>query len=640
MKIESILIPVSQAASVGLQEVKLSKLGRVVLVAGRNGSGKSRFLNLLQAHVNTILGIGEMSYLIERKKQYNNYVAGWVAEQQSIEQQLEQSPNGSNNVNLRKYYTTLQRQIDEYKKDIEDVDDKASLLAMNKIIGRANTVKYVPLNSMLTDSNTLTPNQLQEYANYASNPDMEKLRHATLAKIQAVQTKWFYATHQASKVPIQERQQAIEDYERLQIFIKRFIDADLEIDLNSGVATLFGKPLGKAMFSQGQRVLLQFCIALYTQDTALSDLVLILDEPENHLHPSAMNEVLDRLRSVVTNGQIWIATHSVNVLAHFQEETLLYMENGAISYAGNDTMKVLGGLLGDEEEREKLSGFLALPFVMSGTRFAYESLMGAAVVMTGVADPQMQQIREALSAARAGGTCSGRLKTLDFGAGKGRLAATLHEMAELHEPLSNWLDYVAYDPDTTNAVECRNNIERAYIEVGHRYYNDLSELRQRQLDGTFDLVILTNVFHEIPPEKWTETLSSDIYQLLKPSGKLIIVEDQRLAHGEHAHNYGFLLFDTLEFYKLFAITPADVESEYYSFIGEQRGRLKDHYIAPELLRRVTNGTRKEALKELVINSRKKIEQIRGLPATNQNGRLHAFWLHQFANAQLAIEALG
>ena len=536
---------------------------------------------------------------------------------------------------------TLTSSSNHQEEVLKDIASKIALLQSNKIVGRSSVVKYVPINLNMTDSGDLNPNQLSEFARKAANHDMGQMAQSAFAKIQEVQTTWFYATHQASEADIEDKAKAVAEYERLRSPIKLFLGADLGIDLNGGRATLFGKRLGQANLSQGQKVLLQFCVALYTQDTALSELVLLLDEPENHLHPAALNEVIDRLRSVVTNGQIWIATHSINLIAHLQDETLLYVKDGAVSYTGNDTMQVLEGLLGDEEERERLATFLSLPFIMSGTRFAYESLMAAAVVMTGAADKQLKQIKAALDAARAKGAGNGKLKVLDYGAGKGRLVAALHELSAAEgEPLSDWLDYVAFDPGPANAPECRNNMARAYYDADQRYYSDLMSLREQQGDHSFDLVILTNVFHEIPPEKWTEILNPGIHQLLKTAGKLIIVEDQRLPHGEHAHSYGFLLLDTLEFKKLFQITNADVTDGRYSFSAEEAGRLKVHYFAKALLGNVTNATRSEALAELATNAKQKIEGIRHEKHSNKNGRLHSFWLHQFANAQLAKTELG
>lgn len=97
-----------------------------------------------------------------------------------------------------------------------------------------------------------------------------------------------------------------------------------------GEATLFGFPMGKANLSDGQKILLQFCLVIYSQETALKDLILILDEPENHLHPSVIIETLDRIQKCNSNGQIRIATHSIPLLAHFDPSLIWYAENNKI----------------------------------------------------------------------------------------------------------------------------------------------------------------------------------------------------------------------------------------------------------------------------------------------------------------------
>lgn len=68
--------------------------------------------------------------------------------------------------------------------------------------------------------------------------------------------------------------------------------------------------------SDGQKVLLKLAVQLHAQQIALTDALVFLDEPENHLHPAVLNEVIDILLSKVETGQVWIATHSVSLIAN------------------------------------------------------------------------------------------------------------------------------------------------------------------------------------------------------------------------------------------------------------------------------------------------------------------------------------
>jgi len=608
MRIESIQIDTETASQVGLKEIYLSKLGQVVLIAGRNGAGKSRLLRLLSTQI---------PQLINLKRSYDDFQRQVFTETKSARDiriainkskvDIENLTNQTEKEMVLFRLEAEERRAAAFTRQAHSGTKLLQKLDRFKLIGEGDPFFYVPKDIKLVDPNTFTKQKLQQSAAAVSKNGLDGLSAGTLAAIQLAQDRYFNVIHPLSQASDELRLNTEQNYERLRHIIQQFIGADLKRD-SDGDATLFDKPLGQTNLSNGQIVLLQFSVALYAQASSLIDVVLLLDEPENHLHPAALNYVLDRLQKVVTRGQIWIATHSINVLAHFDNPTIYYMEDGALSYAGDIPEKVLAGLLGNEEEREKLANFLSLPFEMSSTRFAYESLLVPEVVMTSGKDPQLQQIQGALRQVRE---VQGKVRVLDFGAGRGRLIATIKDVEPsiANESSATWLDYVAYDPYPINAAECQANIERVYGPVSDRYFSDLGLLRTRYHDGSFDMVLLTNIFHEIPPQQWTKVLR-DIMQLLKPEGFLLIVEDQRLPHGERAHEYGFLLFDTLEFRRLFAIAAQDEEQGLYVVQAERGDRLKAHYFKRELLARITPETKKLALEELQANAKREISRIR------------------------------
>jgi ABC-type cobalamin/Fe3+-siderophores transport system ATPase subunit len=149
------------------------------------------------------------------------------------------------------------------------------------------------------------------------------------------------------------------------------------IDAN---ATVFGKPLTDSGLSDGQKVLIQFAVALHAQKGRLDNTVFIMVEPENHLHPSALIEFFDALGEVANNSQFWIATHSVPLLAylaHKEPMSIWYVEDGKVSNAGKKPEQVLSGLLelGNEEQIGNLNAFTSLPAQYAAIRFAAECLL-------------------------------------------------------------------------------------------------------------------------------------------------------------------------------------------------------------------------------------------------------------------------
>jgi ABC-type cobalamin/Fe3+-siderophores transport system ATPase subunit len=163
------------------------------------------------------------------------------------------------------------------------------------------------------------------------------------------------------------------------------------IDAN---ATVFGKPLTDSGLSDGQKVLIQFAVALHAQKGRLDNTVFIMVEPENHLHPSALIEFFDALGEVANNSQFWIATHSVPLLAylaHKEPMSIWYVEDGKVSNAGKKPEQVLSGLLelGNEEQIGNLNAFTSLPAQYAAIRFAAECLLKPLVSEKRRRDPQV-----------------------------------------------------------------------------------------------------------------------------------------------------------------------------------------------------------------------------------------------------------
>lgn len=402
--------------------------------------------------------------------------------------------------------------------------------------------------------------------------------------------------------------------------------------LEDGSASLFNLKLGDSKLSNGQIILLQLCIEIYLQEGNLEESIIFMDEPENHLHPKALLDVINKLSETITKGQIWIATHSINLLSNFDPKYIWYMEKGNIQYAGKIPERVLESLIGDKDNISKLENFISLPSQMATNNFAYECLFEPLQLVTGKEDPQVGQIIEAIKTKHNG---SDKVKILDFGAGKCRLLSTIDEIGKTKEiPTIDWLDYYAYDLPSDNKKQCLNILNDIYSNKKDRYFDNKSTFRDNMVEKSFDMIILSNVFHEIDPKYWNDEFgeTSLINYALKEDGILLIIEDQLIPVGEKAYQNGFLVFDKEQFKKLFNIKDYYVKEE-------KEGRLKAHYIEKKYLKNITNESKKEAIKSLEIRAKDQITKIREGNPSFENGKLHAFWTQQLANSYLAYSQL-
>lgn len=637
MRITKIDIPKIKEENDGLEHIKMDKLGSVVLIAGKNGSGKTRILNKIFNTLNSKPGKSRLTQsLIDEKSLQLNI----ISYQQSIIQ-FETQLKTQTIISLQE---ETQRKIDTYKRYIVDQENafknckyeqQWTQIETDNLSDKYSFVRFVPKSLVLQDCNTYAKSQIISNASNIDIVGIDNLPQGTFAKIQVIQDRWFNATHQNTQATQEERGKAIVDYEKLKSIIEIFLITKITRTINDE-ATLFGFTLGQSNLSDGQKILLQFCMAIYSQEQSLKDLILVLDEPENHLHPSIIIETIERIQKCVTNGQVWIATHSIPLLAHFDPSHLWFVEQNNIKHAGKIPEKVLYSLLGGEDEVGKLQDFISLPAQFATTRYAFESILEPSAVMTDSSDSQSMQIRQDLLNLTSNGT----LRILDYGAGKGRLISNVTDLDnDPQNKLLAGINYIAFDKYHKDKDYCEISLTKAYGSHIKRYYNDFGVLFSDYDKESFDVVIMCNVLHEIDPKEWIKLFqpSGIISSCLKENGILLLVEDHQIPIGEKAYQKGFLVLDTPELKELFLITEQDKDFTFSDYNGN--GRLKAHHIPKRLLSQITEDSRIKAIRSLSLTAREKILEIRDLDINYKNGKLHGFWTQQFANAQLNLSEL-
>lgn len=642
MKIVKVNIPKSDD---GLENIKMERLGQIVILAGKNGSGKSRILTKIQDTLQKKMKKKDFDTL---EKETNQFKQDLERHRQSLLKSEAENPSENLIKGLSAFspqslnYLTLE--IKKLEDKIKANEDKLSwnLVETSEMADVYPCFPFVPKTTDLVDSSSMNQHQMENASKSIDSVGTNNFREGTLSKIQIIQNHWFEATHPESKSSEEDKNNAINEYKNLKQIIKDVLNENIERN-RQGIATLFGDPISKAKLSEGQKILLQFCVAIHSQGEKLKDLILILDEPENHLHPSAVIEILDRIRKCVTNGQIWIATHSIPLLAHFDPSEIWYVKEGNVKHAGRIPEEVLGSLLGDKDKVEKLQDFISLPAQFATARYAFECLIPPSVIHPSSQDPQLQQIRDKLKPLTSGNK---KLRILDYGAGKGRLISNMSDLSYGAERcLINKIDYVAYNKPSENLKcegqelkdeeYCKLAITKAYGSCENRYLDDLKPLP----DKSFDVVVMCNTLHEIPPTDWEGLFSEngEISRLLSDDGLLLLVEDHQIPTGEKAYENGFLVLDTPQLKILFNISDQDTVFECAEAKEDKfKGRLKAHIISKECLTSIDKSSLLAALESMKDYSLKKVKEIREQEANYKNGKLHGFWSQQFVNAELNI----
>lgn len=665
MKIAEVNLIETITNTVGLKPISMKKIGNMVLLAGKNGSGKTRLINLIRNQAQNIQNeINQRNSAKNNIDSYSNQIKNQEGQKQQLEQNIQsfekqieslkqQIENQPHNKQILEYNIQQnENSINSFKQQIENQPKQKEkwgneIAKLEKILKTSfpiiledkqqnvAVVDFVPNRIELED----WANQAKEYwmqkANQATTPGVTGLYQTTIPLIQKIMENWVNTSHQSLTFPKDEIESAQDDYERLQSIIKSFIGTEIRWN-KDGYSTLFGKPIAQAQLSAGQRVLLQLCVAIFAQGGNLSNYIIFMDEPENHLHPSAVIDLLDTIREHNPNGQIWIATHSIPLLSHFDASSLWFVEDGVVKHSGKKPELVLRSLLGDEDRIQKLRDFTSLPSELARNRFTFECLCPPTVIVTDSTDPQSKQLNEQLKIIW---NDKSSINLLDFGAGKGRMIANLSDYPTVSKET---LNYHAFEPFDTDKDDFLKNIALCYGDENDRYHTSIEDLRIKVDDNYFDVVVLSNVLHEIPHLQWY-SIFSDIKKLLKDDGYLLLIEDCLIPIGELPHSNGFIVFNTLHLKKLLNIPSTETnfithDARFDSI--EQRGRLMAHLIPQAYLTNISTDTIKEALKELKKSAKTEIQRIRTETLSYSNGLAHGFWIQQLANAELCLTELG
>ena len=412
----------------------------------------------------------------------------------------------------------------------------------------------------------------------------------------------------------------------------------IDYDAKRNKLQLFGRDLETTELTElspGQQYLLRMAVACF-QNENRDDFVFFMDEPELHLHPKALIELLNKLREKFPTAQFWISTHSLALVSFFsitEDATLLYLQKGELKGFRSDSSELLDGLLGAEDNRFAIQQLLMLPEIYASNKFAFECFDEPTVVSGGTGkDPQVEMVRELMPGDML----------LDYGAGRGRF---LEELALGNAKTKDGKDaigsvqYYAFNEQQYERKEdaqiCKMIMHQyGYTPDGH-YFNDFKVLQNKFLKA-FDYILLINVLHEIPPYEWKK-LFGEIMSLLKVSGKVILIEREELTIGEAPYQQKFLMVTSNAVTKMFG-------SEH---VKEERYPKKEYLVKYTIdyhgLDMKTIEDMDLILEIILQDALEKIKQIKNLPISDNRkdrflqGIKLSFWLHEYANATILLQ---
>ncbi|KAF2508410.1 AAA family ATPase [Flavobacterium zhairuonense] len=639
MRISKIHVKEEITKTKNLEEINLIRksLGPTVALVGKNGAGKSRILHFVESYIQTISPIdflkdhilhlpqsitrGQEKNLINAKsalKLINNNISDQQNQAYLIQAQNFIGPIYQNLQRLGKGFVKFVDNDD--LKNIKLSVNNAKSLSFEQILNNEHLKSNLPpnnnQNSLLNEFTALNTQSTIEY--------FTKLTHEIIGE----EFNLYIKNRDNPQVIIDEikKQKAFQLFSLFQDYVKKFLGKEFSYQQTAQGNTLNSilhynnLPFNLDQFSPGQKTLFAYAILFFYLDvnsqTNIRDSIIIIDEPEKHLHPEAQITLINALKSIISkSGQLWIATHSVHILSHLEyDEIMMVKDNKIIPPSRTTPGKSFNDLMGLDNHIDEL-----ICFINSISEWAYGNFMTQCFKEPDVIfgndpnDPQFKLFKEFIAQKT-------KINLLDFGAGKGRIGYTLNE----DEVVSEKTIYSAFEPDKGNYEMLNNvpNIEKIY------------SLPTEIPDNYFDCVLLCNVLHEIHPQEWEDSLKT-AKRVLKDDGYLLIVEDRYLPKGENAHQFGYLILGAEETQILL---NTDVVLEL---------KLEEEEFKERIL---FNAFKKDDInpdKDSIVNSIKKLKEnsfynLKLLRKTTQDanqGRRYANETQLYINSQLALEVL-
>jgi ABC-type cobalamin/Fe3+-siderophores transport system ATPase subunit/SAM-dependent methyltransferase len=633
-----------KGVGIGLPELPLElaplnmySLGRLVVLAGPNGAGKSRLLRLIQTLLPRISSEEQKLELAKR-----------IAQLQSSIEHLMSLKGEVVDVNSIDPMRQYDRHISTQRMELERFVPQ--LAFANSISTTSNhshmPMWFVPRVPALVDPVNSVDAEAKTRAAQLANAGAQDAERNAPAYARQVLRAALKAYGDRAGTDASSRSQAEVRRDQLCELMQAFLGEDFRLQLDDSLNLSLNNNHRFEMLSDGQRVLFQFVCMLHANETSLSGTIVLMDEPENHLHPAVLNEVIDRLLEILGGGQVWIATHSVPLIAHLiakEPDSLWYAQDGRFGRAGRSPEKVLESLMGGPDGSASLHALTTLPAAYAAVRFLSECLMPPGVAGASVADPQTQQIAKILKdRLDRGGKKT--LRILDVGAGVGRLLSTLGASA-VPNTQEQWFDYLALEPDIKKHTDLYKEIDAVYVQPdgrANRVFSNIHDLAKID-EGSIDVIVMCNVLHEIDPDAWIDTFkdSSPMMRALASDGYILIVEDYGIPVGERAHRYGFLLMDEVELRKLFGVREQDEKEGRFVRIAASESQYQDrliaHLIGHQCIVRISSQTRCNAIQSLhdrmkdVVSARLSSQSVgRG----SSEGRQYAREAQLFTNAAI------
>ena len=295
-----------------------------LILTGKNGSGKSTILKTIDRYFSIWRGIRHQNYIVT----INNPIKHLARLKSSIvDQKKTKGVHSSEVINTQTEIDFLDRIALSYKREVEDlwIQNKATALYaffQAKRVSEVSQVNTVTrevdfVNQLLGDDTSET--FVKKFKQYLVN----KKVYQAFDQIDNNKNQLFESEYFFNKLTIAFRS-IFEDVNLSLVFVRESFEFFLQLS--------DGRQLTFDVLSEGYSALLNIFMDLFMRVDLIRKQVgdysydpcgiVLIDEPETHLHLQLQEQVLPLLTSLFPNVQFIVATHSPAVIASIKNATI------------------------------------------------------------------------------------------------------------------------------------------------------------------------------------------------------------------------------------------------------------------------------------------------------------------------------
>lgn len=385
-------------------------------------------------------------------------------------------------------------------------------------------------------------------------------------------------------------------------------------------------------FSPGELMIFYLCVFLSVVKTRSNrKLVILMDEPELHLHSRVLVKFIKMLRDMDCIAELWVASHSLFLVPLFEFDEIVFFDKGTMEKKNSQIYKELYNTL------VGLENINLFEFLKSINDWEYYQFIAECfclpkpVSKVNINDEQFCKLMEAIKHIKD----KKIIHVLDYGAGKCRIGECMKLLSDSGEKMLNVV-YSAFEPYPEKEMLLKK-------EKGFKLYTDFDQVVNGNI--LYDVVILMNVLHEVQITDWKETLRN-ILRILNADGILVLLEVQTLTSGEQPYgNNGYLVLHDEQVKLLFN------NKQILNINATSEDKSNCWIIPQSTLKLCSERTIKNAVGSLYNKSKKELEvcyfkriEMAHSKASDQDcyiaARKYAFLSQQYINAQFALKDLG